>query len=177
MQNICERIMQDWIIAISSGISAGATIALAWIAKVQLGGLKKQIKQAAEQDSRRNTLEACQRFEKDPIIKDARKMLWAVTNNGTDYTILTDEHKFNALTLLNYFQGLAIGIEQNVYIEQMVKDFLQEHLEKEVKALIKGESGKGWNATKNLCNAVDFDALCKLYDKWFPKKSPEYRAE
>lgn len=169
--------MQDWIIATSSGISAGATIALAWIAIVQLGGLKKQIKQAAEQDRRRNTLEACQRFEKDPI-REARKTLWGATNNGTDYTRLQDEHKFAAFTLLVYFQGLAIGIEQDVYIEQMVKDFLQEHLEKEVKALIKCESGNAWKATKpSLFKEDDFGTLCKLCDKWFPKKSPEYRAE
>jgi len=45
---------------------------------------------------------------------------------------------------------LAIGIEQKVYLEEIVKDFLQQRVEKEVKVLIKGESGKGWNATKTL---------------------------
>ena len=150
------RTMQNWIIVISSFISAGATIALVWIAIVQLGGIKEQIKQDSNQDRRRNTLEACQRFEKDPIIKDAMKRLWNVTVNGTDYTKLTDEYKFEALTLLNYLQSLAIGIKQKVYLEEMVKDFLQERVEKEVKVLIKGESGKGWNATKTL-NSYYYD--------------------
>lgn len=60
----------------------------------------------------------------------------------------------------------------------MVKDFLQEHLKKEVKALIKGESGNAWKATHlSWFKEDDFGTLCKLYDKWFPKKSAEYRTE
>lgn len=104
---LVTKMDQNCIIAISSAFSACATIVLARIALVQLRGLKEQIKRAAEQDRRRNTLEACQRFEKIPI-REARKTLWGVTTNGTDYTKLQDENKFAAFELLVYFQGLAI---------------------------------------------------------------------
>jgi hypothetical protein len=167
----------NWVTAISTAISAGATIALVFAAIVQLDGLKQQIKQASDQDRRRNTLEACQRFEKDPLVKLAMKNLWEATEFGTDYRKLTAENLFDALTLLNYLLGIAVGVEQKVYLEQMTKDFLEPVVYKAVKALIKGEDGTGWKVTKSFVPAADFVSLCKLYDQWFPQKGPEYRAE
>lgn len=168
----------NWVTAISTAVSAVATIALVFVALVQLGGLKQQIRQASDQERRRNTLEACQRFEKDPLVKRAMKNLWDATGYGADYTKLTDRNLFDALTLLNYLLGIAVGIEQNVYIEKMARDSLEPVVHKAVKSLIKGESGPGWKAaTPPLVTDVHFDSLCRLYDRWFPQKGPEYRAE
>jgi hypothetical protein len=36
-------------------------------------------------------------------------------------------------TLLNYLEGVAIGIFQNIYVEQMAGDYLQEIVEKQLK--------------------------------------------
>ena len=69
-----------------------------------------------------------------PPIKAASENLWQASNHGTDYTKLTEANKFDAITLLNYLEGVAIGIFQNIYVEQMTRDYLQEIVRKAVKA-------------------------------------------
>jgi len=171
------KLITDWITAIGTAMSAIASIVLFIVAIVQLRGLRYQIEQAANQESRRNTLEVIQRAESDAVIQQARARLWVASNNGTDYTKLTDADQFDAITLLNYLEGLAVGIFQNVYVEGMARDYLQEVVRKAVKALIKGESGDGWKATTGLFQCSDFSMLCQLYDRWFTAPCPQYRAE
>ncbi len=166
-----------WVTAIATAIGSAATIGTAIIAWVQLAKLGAQIRQASEQDRRGHTLDACQRFEKDILLKRAMRNLFRATDNGTDYTKLTEENVFDALTILNYLDGIAMGIEQNVYIEQLARDYLESTVHKAVKAIIKGEPGEGWKASKKLVSAEDFVPLCNLYAKWNPPPQTEYRAE
>ena len=141
------KLVTDWIIAIGTAVAALASVLLLIVAIVQLRGLRDQIKQATDQERRRNTLAAIQRVEGDAPIKGARGKLWEASDNGTDYTKLTSAHEFDAVTLLNYLEGVAIGIEQDIYVEKMAKDYLKEIVHKAFSALIKGESGDGWKAT------------------------------
>jgi hypothetical protein len=180
----------EWVTAIATAVSAVTAVVLVYVAIKQLSGLRDQlhglkeqiqathlqITNSAELDKRRNTLEAIQRYEKDPIVHGAMKSIWDATANGTDYTKLTDSQKFHAFVLLNYLDGIAVGIHQDVYIEQMVKDYLQLSVHKAVKALIKGHSGDGWKAEKSIAPESGYKPLCALHDKWFPEKGPEYRA-
>ena len=165
-----------WVTAIATAVGSLATIGTAIIAWVQLDKVGEQIRQASDQDRRSHTLDACQRYEKDVLLKRAMRNLFRATHNGTDYTRLTGEHVFDALTILNYLDGIAMGIEQNVYIETMAKDYLDSTVAKAVKALIRGESGEGWKAEKAFISAEDFVPLCNLYDRWNPKPKTEYRA-
>ena len=166
----------DWVTAIGTAVTAAATVVLFVVALVQLRGLREQITQAADQERRRNTLEVIDRAESDPLIKAASANLWQASNHGTDYTKLTEANKFDAITLLNYLEGMAIGIFQNIYVEQMARDYLQEIVRKAVKALIRGESGDGWKATHEMFSCSEFAILCQLYDKWFPTTQPQFRA-
>lgn len=173
----------NWVTALGTVASAIAAFVLAAIAYFQLRDIKTQIRlaanqnqQTAEQDRRRNTLDACQRYEKDPLLKEAMKNIWIATKLGTDYTLLREEHHFDVITILNYFDGLASGMLQGVYIEEMAKDYLHEPLRKSVKALIRGESGDGWKADRGVFPPSHFESLMKVYDRWFPAKGVEYKA-
>lgn len=71
-----------------------------------------------------------------PLITAASANLWQASNHGMDYTKLTEANKFDAIRPLNYLESVTIGIFQNIYVEQMARDYLQEIVRKAVKALI-----------------------------------------
>jgi hypothetical protein len=181
----------EWVTAIGTAIAALAAVASALISAIltgiayfQLRDIRKQIelaakqnKSSADQERRRNTLIAIQRFENDPLLKQAMKNLWVATDNGKDYTQLDEEHRFDVITILNYFEGIACGILQEVYIEEMARDYLHGPVGKAVKAFIIGESGDGWKSDKGVFPPAHFESLMKVYATWFPGKSPGYRAK
>jgi hypothetical protein len=158
-----------WVTAIGTAVAAAAAVGAAMIALVQLKKLRDQIKQSSDLDRRRNTLDACQRFEKDELLHQAMKSLWKTTNRGTDYTKLTSENDFDVLTVLNYFEGIAIGIAERVYKEKMARDYLEDSLTKAVRALIYGQSGDGWKAERPIFPDKNFPVLAKLYRAWNAK--------
>jgi hypothetical protein len=166
-----------WVTAIATAVGSAATIGAAIIAWVQLDKVGEQIRQASEADRRSHTLEACQRFEKDILLKRAMRNLYRATHNGSDYSKLGDDHEFDALTVLNYLDGIAMGIEQRVYIEAMAKDYLDDTVQKAVKALILGESGDGWKSDKKFIDAKYFVPLCDMYKRWNPQPATAYRAD
>jgi hypothetical protein len=166
-----------WVTAIGTAVAAVAAVGASIIAWVQLDKLREQIRQSSEQDRRRNTLEACQRFERDDLLKEAMKNVWEASDGGTDYTKLTAACSFDVLTLLNYFDGIAIGIIERVYIDEMARDYLEDSLNKAVKALILGESGDGWKASKPFFPEKEFASLCKLYHTWNPESQVAYNAD
>ncbi len=65
---------------------------------------------------------ACQRYDFDPVIEAATARIWEASNKGIDYK--TNVERRDIVVLLNYLDGLAIGIDQGLYVEQIVKDHL-----------------------------------------------------
>ena len=99
------------------------------------------------------------------------------SQNGTDYTNIQDEHRLDCITVLNYLDGVAVGVEQKVYIEEMAKDYLEAIVHKAVQALVKGESGEGWKAGRPIATQAQFPTLYALHERWSPKTVPKYKAE
>jgi hypothetical protein len=185
----------EWTTATFTALSAVATVALVIAAIVQLNGLKAQLKasadqqklsldqlklsaeqlhQTSEQERRRITLEAVQRSESDPFIKAAYKEIQAKTAGTSDYAG-TAACKDDITTILNYFEGLAIGIAQDIYIEQMARDYLQEELKLAVDIWIVGDP-RAVKAPPQMFGQNEFTQLRGLYKKWFPEPALGYKA-
>ena len=127
--------MTDWSL-FANAVTAAATLALAVAAWVEFPLISKQVRGLAEQieasreadknaDRRTrewNTLAACQRYDFDPVIEAATARIWEASNKGTDYR--SNVERRDIVVLLNYLDGLAIGIDQDLYIDQIVKDHL-----------------------------------------------------
>ncbi|MFT5470866.1 MAG: hypothetical protein ACI8UO_005997 [Verrucomicrobiales bacterium] len=174
-QTDLNTMLQDpqWVAALAAGITAILFLLLLIVIAVQLGGLKKQVKLAvdhtrvnAEAQRRRATVEAVRRYESDPILRESIQKLWAKTAQGTDYTLLDGDDEFQVITVLNYFDGIANGIEQGVLVEGIVKDYLRVVLSKNVKALLKGQSGDTWVSDGPAAPEEGFEVLVKLYTRW-----------
>jgi hypothetical protein len=108
--------MADWV-TIWAAIQAVGTIAAVGVAAYQIHALRR--------DQRAwRTLEACERYERDPTLtrileclRDARDK-GSLTNNPRPY-------RLEASTLLNYCDGIAIGVAQKFYLEKIVRDHLE----------------------------------------------------
>jgi hypothetical protein len=68
-------------------------------------------------------LKICQRYDFDPVIDAATQRIWAASNEGKDYRLAGVKQR-DLVCILNYLEGIAIGIEQNLYIEDIVREHL-----------------------------------------------------
>ncbi len=168
----------EWVTAISTAVQAVATVVLVIMAVVQLGRLSDQLRQSANQERVRNTLEVIRRVESDVYIRMAYDKVAEITKGGSDYTGTdTPECKFHIITILNYLEEIATGIAQNVYVDQMVRDNLQEVLRRAVDVWLIGGPSDAFKAPSAMFGQDEFAQLRKLYKLWFPKPETKYRAE
>lgn len=104
----------EWITAIGTVVLAIVTLALAMV------GIS-QIRVVARQQRKWTTLQACDRYDSDPIINAAHDVLWKHINVGAQSSV---ELTHAALRLLNYFDAIAIGIDQGLYIDELAHDHI-----------------------------------------------------
>jgi hypothetical protein len=156
----------EWIIALALPL-------IGLILAVQLGALTRQIKKAREvlalsreAQLRHETLEAVRRYETDPQLRASIKHLYDKSIHGTDYSLLENSDRFHVVTLLNFFDGIACGIQQGLLIEPLVKDYLHAVLDKNVRALLLGQDGPGWVTGNPLVNPDEFEVLRNLHQRW-----------
>jgi hypothetical protein len=175
--------ISDWVVAIGAAVSGITSIILVLVAYFQLRGLKVQLGQAASdaidrnnQEDRRNTLNAIQRAENDPYLQRAYRTIARVTKGTLNYS-KTHICKYYVNIILNYYEGIAVGIAQKIYVEAMAKDYLAESLQKAVKIWLRGDTDDDFVPPTAMFAASDFPELRKLYDRWFPPKSTEFRAD
>lgn len=168
----------QWALASAVLLVAVAIVLLALITAACAFGLNRQLRRtvqalSAATDARRRdrTLEAVRRYETDPQLREAIRSNYEKTRQGTDYTLLDESDRFNILTILNYFDGIACGIEQGLLIEPLVKDYLQFVLDKNVCALLRGLSGPTWEAAPPLVDPESYSVLLQLQERWQEKSN------
>jgi hypothetical protein len=138
--------------------------------KINVWLRNEQLKIQGEREKKWHTVAACEHYSSDPILHDVTKSIWKKSNSGSDYTgYIALDH--DIIQTLDFLDSLAIGIEQDIYDEVIIKDNLQEVIYKAVKVFIKGESGnlagRNWIAGRALCTKEEYPFLSRLYDKWF----------
>jgi len=114
--------MLDWNLLFAA-VSAVATVGLVIIAWKQLGDIKQGQRNWA-------TLQVCDKYDLDPIIRTVVSRLKNYENTRLDETVAPVDanngygSKDDSITLLNYFDAIAIGMEQGFYVEDIVTDHL-----------------------------------------------------
>ncbi len=153
----------DWLTAIATlALAVAAWVQLPIVAR-QLSALSEQIKltREAEANAARRlreweTLKACQIYDSDPTLDEATKRIWIASCKGTNYASASVDTR-DMICLLNYLDGLSIGIEQELYIEKVVKDHLGPVFNHAVTDFV--ESG--------LVNKDGLESLMRVHAKWF----------
>jgi hypothetical protein len=166
----------EWIAAIAGSVSAITAIGLLIVAAWQLPLISKQIRIQGERERKWATVRACDRYSSDPLLHEVAKRVWDVSAKGTDYTDTDRIDVHDVIIMMNYFEVLAIGVRQDLYIEAIVRDFHESIVDKMVKVFLRGESGPNWKVNEPRFRSDQFSVLRGLHEEWSNQASrTEYR--
>ena len=140
-------------------ISAAATCGIFLAATVQLRLIRRQIQLGTEENRQRATVAACERFDTDPVIHQITKRIWTASAGGKHYDPdHIDTH--DLIALLNYFDALAIGVEQGFYDEAVVKAHMSLMVSHAVSTFILTDP------PGRFVKAEGYEAVVRLHRKW-----------
>jgi hypothetical protein len=166
--------VSDW----SAVISAGSAVALTVTAWLQLRGLRNQIKAANDQTTEarheakiERTLAACSRYESDVVIERCVRTLRGVYDAGT-YPQQAVGLKHELVMVLNYLDSIAIGFEQQLYLEDMAKD----HIAPIVRMYYEQYMQDRANLKAVGIDPNNYSSLYQIAEKW-GKSVPGFRAD
>ena len=146
------------LLALSTAVLAIATIALVIIGRNQIIELRAEAK-------KERTLAYCDRYDTDPVLDQCLRNLGILREKGE--LAKSAAVKADVTTVLNYLDGLAVGITQGLYIEKFARD----HMEPIVIAHVDQYLGEK-SPTLGI-NKRNFDMLIALSESWSKSsKSP-----
>jgi len=131
----------QYLILLVSAVSAIATVSIAIIAKRQLTDLKQGQKKWA-------TLQVCDKYDTDPVLREIvsglKKHESSISNTNQISASANNKYdpREDSIVLLNYFDAIAIGIEQEFYVKKIVGDHLYSIIDEWIKTL------KSWDELK-----------------------------
>jgi hypothetical protein len=118
---------------------------------------------SSQQESRKwKTLDICAQHELSERLASAAAELREFFNADPRPDIKTISSKWK--TILNYLDGIAIGVEQGLYIEDLAKDHLKQIVEHHVREAFE-------NPGYLVKNKGDYLKLCDMREKWIRDKS------
>lgn len=132
-----------------------ATLLLAFVGWFQIGELRRESKKW-------RTIEACELYDKDPILHACLKEMREYRISKEKGDIYGHDVKIEVISVLNYLDGIAIGVKQGLYYESIVKDHLSPiivgHIEQHI---ISTEAKNVFGVEKE-----NFKYLIALANKW-----------
>jgi hypothetical protein len=148
--------------------TAVATVVLAVIAVVSaiIGFLA--IWSAREENRRWNNLNVCAQHEFNSTVTGAVRSIETAFVNGVPDIATSKGIRCDAYVLLNYLDGIAIGVKQGLYIEKLAKDHLKTIVHLDVQRLL------GTTFAENVpLDKGHWSFLVAMADKW-SKDEPYY---
>ena len=122
----------------------------------------------------RDTLSACERYDSDGVITQCLRNL----KDGEDSGKIASSpltYSLDLITILNYFEGIAIGIDQGLYDKKVAKDHLEPIIAYYVDKYISAEAQQRFNIDGH----SDYKRLIALNHEWLSGAKPQpthYRA-
>lgn len=154
-----------WVTAVATSVlAAAACVQLPLIAR-QLKALSEQVqlsRQESESAERRmrewETLKACQLYDFDPILEAATLRIYTASEGGKNDRN-PEVQRRDIVVFLNYLDGLATGIQQKLYIEEVIHDHMHIVIEKAVTRFI--HSG--------IIPEEGYERLVAMHRRWIEK--------
>src|SRR5271154_3111276 len=133
-----------------------ATVGVAWVAWYQIGA-------AREESKKTRTLEVVSRYDNDPVMDRALRRMARGRDNGTLLTNPRD-YRLDIVAVLNYLETIAIGIKQQMYIADMVRDFMEPIVASHIDEIRNSQM-----IQKIGLETDDFGHIFELAESWKPK--------
>ena len=105
-----------------TAIFTGASV-LVTLAVIALGVW--QILSVRDEAKKNRTLSACERYDLDPVLDGSCRRLVQAKDSG-DLEKNPRAYRVDIWSILNYLESLAIGIERDLYLEPIVKDYMSD---------------------------------------------------
>ena len=134
-----------------------ATVLLVVVAAWQICAARRQAKGW-------QALAACEKYALDPILDRCCRRLEKAGAKGVKKH--PERYALEVTTVLNYLDGLAVGIEQNLYVESIVWDHLGPILTAHVRAHLTGPGSWEYKIDSSA-----YLRLIALSDKWTDKRT------
>jgi hypothetical protein len=130
----------------------------------------RQLNTQREENRKWKTLEICAQYEFNEMVSVAAGKVQAALYGNK----LTDgkcaEICRDATVVLNYLDGIAIGVSQGLYIEDLAKDHLRQIVKFHVEKLLHD------NCTRLRLDPNDYQFVIDMNKKW-QQNQPYYRAQ
>lgn len=156
-----------------SGLSAVALVIMTGVQlpffRAQLISMERARQDAAKAEKERRTLDACNRFHTDVTLYEIKRHIFEAREKPDPVSALQrPEVRRDIINLLNYFEGLAIGIEQGVYADEIVYDNLRNATIWAVEYFV--NTNAKYNPEGKLANPDDYMPLMRLYQGYAQRK-------
>lgn len=146
--------------AVADIITALGTMILAGIAFSQLRDIYLTQKKTEENDRKWRTLQVCDRYDNDLIIhriKDDLRHYLKLRDTGHSFSNEAKvTYRYSVRGLFNYFDSVAIGLQQELYMDEIVKPHLRGIISDWIVAF----------ENDPLFEREHFGAILGLIDKW-----------
>jgi len=135
-------------------VEACATTVLVVVGTWQIFVIKEQAK-------RERTLNAVTLYSSDPVLDASARTLRKAQNSG-DFSKAPKDYRSDVVTILNFLDFIAIGIEQKLYVEPIAKDHLKQIVLDHCRDYL----------SESLLNSIgniglrDYPCLEKMYNRW-----------
>lgn len=156
----------DQIVIALASVTAIASVAIALAAWIQLPLIRRQMRIEGDRQKQWATVAACARYITDPVLREAKRNIWQARDHGKkDVIEEPDQVRQDVYILLNYLDNIAIGVNQHIYDETFVRDYLRYVFEDAVSRFIKKRSGDFKVKEEHFSDLLD------LYEKWFSESA------
>jgi hypothetical protein len=152
----------EFWIAAGTSVLAAATVVLIIIGVAQIYTIKREAR-------RSQTLATCDRYTFDPILDSCLRALRDAKKAG-NFDTKEKDFRLEITTILNYLEGLSLGIFQGLYIEDLARDNLQSVVIDHVNEYLKDGMPK-----KIEFDARDFPFTVALATRWAEISTPRFR--
>ena len=116
------------------GVALCAAIVVGWY---QIRALRREAEERWENERAWSTLKACEKYDTDLVLTNALIKLRDARNVGLLLKNPRD-YSLEMTTILNYLEGMIIGIEQGFYKEEIVRDHMEPIIRDHVREFLSG---------------------------------------
>lgn len=163
--------MLDFFVHLSAEAwTAIGTIALAFATLVLVAVGFRQLRSIRAEAKKERTLAICHRYDIDPVLDVSLRSLWILQTSGNKTAKELKKHRPDIVTVLNYLDSIAVGIEQELYIEELARDHIESIVKTHVEQYLKGTTPKSAGL-----NPDHYKSLTKLCDSWSEVHAIRYR--
>jgi hypothetical protein len=141
-----------------------ATVGLAGVAWYQIAAARAEAVAARAEAKRTRTLEVVSRYDHDPVLDRALRRM-ARARDSRRLFEETRLYRTDIVAVMNYFESIAIGLQQDIYIAGMVRDYMESIVRSHIDEIEKEKIFEKIGSDPD-----DFEHICELNRRW--RKSP-----